>query len=55
MGTGTEKFRGVKLTYEGSVGLVFTLLKNQSGISIGASGNKENIGFNYADRRALAP
>lgn len=54
VGIGTTNVNSAKLTVEGGVGPVVGLFKNGSGVSIGVSSNNENIGFNYADGKAIA-
>jgi hypothetical protein len=54
VGIGTTNVNSAKLTVEGSVGPVVGLFKNGSGVSIGISSSNENIGFNYADGKAIS-
>lgn len=54
IGIGTINVAHAKLTVEGAVGPVVGLFKNGSGVSIGVSGNNENVGLNYADGKAIA-
>jgi hypothetical protein len=54
VGIGTTNVNSAKLTVDGAVGSTVGLFKNGSGVSIGVSSNNENIGFNYADGKAIA-